>query len=417
LGRNGSDDRQPFAEVAVAGLTLPDSGWRVEGLDRLGQALGSEQGLTRLVGGAVRDSLAGQPVKDIDLATQLKPDEVMTRLERAEIKVVPTGLAHGTVTAILRSGPVEITTLRRDVETDGRHATVAFSQDWQEDAARRDFTINALYADMESGEVFDYFGGIDDLKQGVVRFVGDAFFRIAEDHLRILRFFRFQARYGKGVPNLDSLAACRYRANDLMALSRERIADELLKILALPDPSEIISLMLDEAILRPVLPEIEADAAAHLARLVMREREAEIEPDKLRRLGCLLPEDPEIAIAVATRLKLSNAARKRLAGMAVAESDAREEDRPKALAYWVGKQTALDRLLLGDGDAAGLRDWEPPAFPISGGALIKRGLSAGPQVAALLKQVETLWVERGFPGDDELKLIADEVVKATLGAK
>ncbi len=401
----------------MAGLILPDSGWRVAGLNQLAKALGADLGLTRLVGGAVRDSLAGQPVKDIDLATKLLPSEVMARLERTGLKVVPTGLAHGTVTAILSSGPVEITTLRRDVETDGRHATVAFSQDWKEDAARRDFTINALYADLATGEVFDYFGGVDDLQNGIIRFVGDAFFRIAEDHLRILRFFRFQARFGKGPPNLDSLSACQYRANDLMALSRERIADEILKILALPDPSSIIGLMLEEGILKPVLPEIAHDGEARLARLVARERASAIKPDKLRRLGCLLPKDPEVAVAVATRLKLSNAARKRLAGMTQPESDAREEDRPRALAYWVGKETAIDRLLLGEGDVTSLRDWEPPVFPISGGALIKRGLSAGPQVAAKLKQVETLWVERGFPGASELDLIADEVVKATLRSK
>jgi poly(A) polymerase len=391
----------------MAGLILPDSRWRVDGLDLLARALGAEQGLTRLVGGAVRDTLVGQPVKDIDLATKLKPEDVMARLEKAGIKVVPTGLAHGTVTAVLASGPVEITTLRRDVDTNGRHATVAFSEDWEEDASRRDFTINALYADLRSGEVFDYFGGVDDLKNGIVRFIGDAFFRIAEDHLRILRYFRFLARFGWAGPNLDSLAACRYRANDLMALSRERIADELLKLLDLPDPSATIKLMLDEGILRPVLPEIAPDAGARLARLVAREAAADIAPDKIRRFASLFDSFPDTATAVATRLKLSKVARKRLEGCASRTGE--DSDNPKALAYWQGTETAIDRLLLGDGDARAIRDWTAPRFPVTGGALIKRGLKAGPRVAALLKQIEAQWVEEDFPSDDRANQIADEL--------
>ena len=394
----------------MADVTLPESGWRIAGLDQLGAALGAGEGLTRLVGGAVRDSLAGQPVKDVDLATKLTPQDVIARLEAPGIKVVPTGLAHGTVTAILASGPVEITTLRRDVETDGRRANIIFSEDWEEDAWRRDFTINALYADLITGEVFDYFGGIGDLNAGIVRFIGDAFQRIAEDHLRILRFFRFQARFGKGAPNLDSLSACRYRANDLMALSRERIADELLKLLDLPDPSVIIALMLDEGILKPVLPEIPLHASLDLANLVSAEVEAGIAPDKLRRLGSVLPAEVETVTAVATRLKLSNASRKRLAAMAA--RDALDGDDPRALAYWTGHVAALDRLLLGGSDVSTIRDWLPPSFPLTGGDIVKRGVKPGPQVAALLKQVEARWVEEGFPGRLRADKIADEVMRA-----
>jgi poly(A) polymerase len=393
----------------MASLTLAESGWRTEGLDQIAKALGADEGLTRLVGGAVRDSLAGQPVKDIDLATKLSPQDVMARLEAAGIKVVPTGLAHGTVTAVLPSGPVEITTLRRDVETDGRRATIAFSEDWQEDAQRRDFTINALYADLQTGEVFDYFGGVDDLRAGIVRFIGDAFLRIAEDHLRILRFFRFQARYGKGGPNLDSLSACRYRANDLMALSRERIADELLKLLDLPDPSVIIALMLDESILIPVLPEIERHASINLTNLVAAESVAGIPRDKLRRLGSLLPAEILAVKAVATRLKLSNVARKRLEAMAA--RDECDGDDPKALAYWYGHEAAIDRLLLLGSDVSTIRDWRPPVFPLTGSAIVKRGVAPGPLVAALLKQAEEQWVDKGFPDTAQAELIADEIVQ------
>jgi poly(A) polymerase len=393
----------------MASLTLAESGWRTEGLDQIAKALGADEGLTRLVGGAVRDSLAGQPVKDIDLATKLSPQDVMARLEAAGIKVVPTGLAHGTVTAVLPSGPVEITTLRRDVETDGRRATIAFSEDWQEDAQRRDFTINALYADLQTGEVFDYFGGVDDLRAGVVRFIGDAFLRIAEDHLRILRFFRFQARYGKGGANLDSLSACRYRANDLMALSRERIADELLKLLDLPDPSVIIALMLDESILIPVLPEIERHASINLTNLVAAESVAGIPRDKLRRLGSLLPAEILAVKAVATRLKLSNVARKRLEAMAA--RDECDGDDPKALAYWHGREAAIDRLLLLGSDVSTIRGWRPPLFPLTGSAIVKRGVAPGPLVAALLKQTEVQWVDAGFPDTAQAELIADEIVQ------
>ena len=274
----------------------------------------------------MRDALAGQAVKDIDLATALTPDAVLATLKAASIKAVPTGFAHGTITAVLPSGPVEVTTLRKDVATDGRRATIAYTDDWREDAARRDFTINALYADPASGAVHDYFGGVDDLTAGRVRFIGDPLQRIAEDHLRILRFFRFQARFGKGEPDAAAIAASAARANDLMALSRERIAAELLALLALPEPQAAVALMIDQGVFAPVLPEI-VDAQP-LARLVTREAASGIVPDPLRRLAALLPADPQIAEGVAARLKLSNAARKRLATAAGrttgVEQDAKE---------------------------------------------------------------------------------------------
>ncbi len=392
----------------MAGVVLPDAPWRHSaGLGLLCRTLGSDEGLVRLVGGAVRDGLAGQAVTDIDLATALAPAEVITRLEAAKVKVIPTGLAHGTVTAVLSSGPIEITTLRRDVATDGRHAVVAFTDDWQEDAARRDFTINALSADPFSGAVFDYFGGADDLARGRVAFIGDPLQRIAEDHLRIMRFFRFHARYGRGDPDAEAIAACALRANDLMALSRERIADELLKILALPDPGGVIALMIDQGVFKPVLPEI--TDAAPLIRLVKREADADVAGDPTRRLAALLSAETGVTEEIAARLKFSNTKRKRLACAAArVPEDATD---PKALSYWVGHEGAVDRLLLGDGDARVLTDWLPPTLPISGGAIVARGIKAGPDVARILKAIERQWVDEGFPNKARAEAIADSLVR------
>lgn len=391
---------------------LPDPPWGGrEGMALLFRTLGADEGLTRVVGGAVRDALAGQPVKDIDLATILLPDAVFDRLKAARIKAVPTGLAHGTQTAILSSGPVEITTLRRDVATDGRRATIAYTNDWQADAARRDFTINALYADPLSGAVFDWFGGIDDLVAGRVRFIGDPYTRIAEDHLRILRFFRFQARFGKGQPDPDALAACRARANDLMALSRERIAMEVLATLALPEPLAVIALMIEAGIFAPVLPEITTTAA--LDRLVGREAAQRIAPDPLRRLASLLPADPVLAESVAARLKLSNLQRKRLICIAARSDDDRAS--PRALAYRCGIDCATDRLLIGDGDPAELAGWGPPRFPVSGGAIVARGVSAGPEVARILQTVEAEWIAEGFPGAERVDALLDQALARRSG--
>jgi poly(A) polymerase len=377
-------------------LKLDTRKWRRRpGMAKLLNALGAGEGLTRYVGGAVRDDLIGLPVSDVDLATRLRPDEVVERLQVAGIKAVPTGFDHGTVTAVSDGHPYEVTTLRRDVETHGRRATVAFTDDWQEDAARRDFTINALMADPATGEVFDYFGGLADLDQRHVRFIGDPFERIAEDHLRILRFFRFHARFGLGEPDAQALDACTARANDLMALSRERIADEMLKLLGVDDPSPTAQVMLDRCILKPVLPEIVPAAAKALDALVAAESEAGIESDSIRRLTALLPRDPTLAAAIAVRLKLSNRARKRVACAA----DPDLSSGPHAIAYRSGVACAVDRLLLAGrtAQAKAISDWKPPRLPISGGALIKRGLKEGPLVSRTLRQIEDRWIAAGFP--------------------
>lgn len=392
-------------------LKIDASKWRRHrGMERLLEALGANQGLTRYVGGAVRDDLLDLPVSDVDLATRLQPEEVIRRLEEAKIKAVPTGIDHGTITAVSDGHPYEVTTLRRDVVTDGRRATVAFTAAWEEDAARRDFTINALSADPVTGEIFDYFGGLDDLEARHVRFIGDPLKRIAEDHLRILRYFRFHALFGAGKPDDAALDACARRANDLMALSRERIADELLKLLALPDPSATISIMLDHSILEPVLPEITADRFPRLESLIAAEQQARLAPDALRRLASLLPSDPETSLAVAARLKLSNKARKRLACAARTEAS----PSPQALAYRLGPECAVDRLLLGGdaSEAAHIAKWKPPRLPIGGGALIARGLVEGPVVARTLREIENRWVQAGFPQGEELERIVTEALAA-----
>ncbi len=385
----------------MAQIDLPN----VPGLAAVIAAL---NGQVRLVGGVVRDTLAGVATKDIDLATPLAPEAVMAALKAAGLKAVPTGLAHGTVTAVAEGRPFEITTLRRDVATDGRHAEVAFTDDWREDAARRDFTINALYADPVTGEVFDYFGGLADLEAGIVRFIGAPLQRIAEDHLRILRFFRFHARFGSGGPDAASLSACQTRANDLMALSRERIAMELLALLALPNPAPTLALMIESGIFVPVLPEI-ADAAP-VTHLVTREAEAGIVPDALRRLCALIAPDPALAEDIANRLKLSNAQRKRM--IAVAARAAEDASAPRALAYWQGVEVAIDRLLLGNGDPRPLMDWTPPRFPINGGAIVARGVQAGPEVARILQSAERQWVAEGFPEAARAEAIVAALIPA-----
>lgn len=384
------------------------------GFPALAEALGAADGLTRLVGGVVRDGLMGAMVEDVDLATRLHPDAVLATLAAHDIRAVATGLAHGTITAILAHVPYEITTLRQDVETFGRHATIAFTDSWQADAARRDFTINALYADVLTGEIHDYFGGLADLAARRVRFIGDPLQRIAEDHLRILRFFRFSARFA-GAIDTDGLAACTARANDLMALSRERIRDELLKLLQLPAPLATITTMHAAGIFQPILPEIAADGIDSLGRLIAAEAKAGVAADALRRLAALLPADPDLAGRLAARLRLSNAQRARLQAGACrtpVPADA------SALAYRLGAAATIDRLLLTDDPRAAacaraLADYVRPRLPVSGGDLIAMGLTPGPAVSQTLALVEQHWIDAGFNPDRAAALrLAREIVAA-----
>ena len=375
------------------------------GMERLLEALGETDGAVRFVGGCVRDQLLGQPSADIDVATTHAPEEVVRRLEAAGIKAVPTGIEHGTITAVSDHTVVEVTTLRSDVTTDGRRATVAFTDDWKEDAARRDFTMNALFADPITGDITDYFDGLADLAARRIRFIGAASERIAEDHLRILRFFRFHARFGEGEPDPAGLDACEAAANTLMALSRERIADELLKLLALPDPSHTVSLMQRRGIFAPVLPEIVDGAVGRLAALTYTEAETGLAPHPIRRLAELIPSDPKIARDIAGRLKLSKAYRQRLVLAATTSDDA-----PRPLAYRRGRDEAFDALALAD-DRAGIaevNEWDVPTLPLKGGDLIARGVTQGPEVAKTLRAIEEDWIAAGFPSGEAFETLVAE---------
>lgn len=389
--------------------TLRSADWpRRDGLAALTAALGAEN--VRWVGGAVRDTLLGAEVADVDCATLHTPDRVIDLCSQAGIRTVPTGIDHGTVTAILEDGPVEVTTLRRDVATDGRRATVAFATEWREDAARRDFTINALYAHPETLEIEDYFGGLDDLAACRVRFIGDARERIAEDHLRILRYYRFQARFGA---KLDQQAedACSELSETLKGLSRERVADELLKLLALPDPGETVERMWNRAVLRVILPETNLNRVEALRILIAREEEQGFASDPIRRLAALLPPSPDVAEIVAARLRLSKAQRARL--ISAAERLGEDGANPQALAYRLTVPFALDRLLLLGEDARPLNGWEPPDFPLKGGAIVQRGVAAGPEVARILQAVERRWLAEGFPGQDRVEALLNEELTAS----
>lgn len=385
---------------------LPSAPWTKRAdLAELVSALGSDN--IRWVGGALRDTLLGAEVSDVDAATVLLPEAVMERLAQAGIRAIPTGIEHGTVTAVLENGPVEITTLRKDVATDGRRATVAFASDWRDDAARRDFTINALYATPETGEISDYFGGLKDLSNRHVRFIGDAGERIREDHLRILRYFRFQARFGADLDQ-DAVNACRDLASTLTDLSRERVAKEMLLLLALPAPAETVELMMSLGVWKVIMPESGARDLQRLRDVIKAETAADIPADPIRRLAALLPALPAIAAEVGTRLRLSNAERARL--VCAAERSAQDAESPRALAYYQGRENAIDRLLLSGADISLLKDWSPPQFPLKGSVIIERGVPAGPDISRLSKQIEAQWVTEGFPDQTRILQILDAAV-------
>ncbi len=390
---------------------LPCADWRSDpALAAVLAALGNDPATTRAVGGAVRDTLAGLSVSDVDLATRLRPEEVVERIKAAGLKAVPTGIAHGTVTAVAHGRPFEVTTLRRDVATDGRRATVAFSDDWAEDAARRDFTINALYADPVSGEVFDPVGGLVDLAAHRVVFIGDAAARIDEDHLRIMRWFRFLARFGTGQPDPDTFAIIAGRAAKLRGLSRERIADELTRILQLPDPAPTIALMQEAGVLGQIVPEALPGAVARLSALTARETAHGLTIDPTLRLIALLPEAAGQADTVATRLKFANRIRKRIAVARGGGVDAP----PRHLAFMIGSEGARDRILLGADDPApalaALTGWIPPHLPIGGGDLVAIGVPAGPDVARMLGEVTRHWLAAEFPDRAATMAIARHIV-------
>ncbi|MGH6932785.1 MAG: CCA tRNA nucleotidyltransferase [Dongiaceae bacterium] len=382
-------------------------------------ALASAGGEARFVGGCVRDAVLGRAVADIDIATHEPPERVMNLLKRARIKVVPTGIKHGTVTAVVGHQHFEITTLRRDVETYGRRAKVEYTNDWTADAARRDFTMNAIFCAAD-GTLHDPFGGIADLKARKVRFVGEAEARIREDVLRLLRFFRFQAHYGSPPPDPSALAACRKLAHLLPTLSGERVAGETLKLLRAADPAGIVELMRDDGVLRHYLPE--ATNTARLRALVAIEGSAPRElvgrVDPIRRLAALLDGKAENAEAVARRLRFSNVERERLTGLADGAAVTPDLSQPARhrLVYRLGGGRFRDRALVGwaaavnggkperhAGDAwldlLGSAGWEAPPFPLKGRDAVRLGVAPGPDVGRLVEQVEEWWIAGDFQAD------------------
>jgi poly(A) polymerase len=358
------------------------------------------QGEARFVGGCVRDALLKRPVGDIDIATPLFPDEVTRRLAAAHIKAVPTGLAHGTVTAVIEGRPFEITTLRRDVESFGRHAHVAFTSDWAEDSRRRDFTMNALYL-ASDGEVFDYHNGLDDLRRGKVRFVGDPATRIREDVLRVLRFYRFHAWLGRGAADAAARAACRGSAPLVSTLSGERVQAEMLKLLRAPDPAPTLALMAEDGVLGKILPATRPLDALH--RLVRLERNLKLAPDALRRLGALVADD---AAGLARRLRFSNADRERLIALGAPLDLAGDARAQRRYLYRLGREAYVDRVLLTAAISgatrrakpllAGAARWRTLSFPLSGGDITAFGVAPGPEIGRLLGEIEAWWEAGDF---------------------
>ena len=383
------------------------------------------KGSLRFVGGCVRNAVMGARIGDIDLATTLEPKDVEAALKAHKIKYVPTGITHGTITAVIEGKPFEITSLRKDVKTDGRRAVVSFTKDWAEDAQRRDLTMNALYADYD-GTIYDPTGeGLDDLKAMKFRFVGDAQMRVQEDYLRILRYFRFLAWYG-GSSKVDAVAlkACRENRAGLKKLSAERVWVEIKKILSAPDPSRAVHIMLTNEVLETVLAE--ASNAEGLSRLVKLERREAIKPDPLLRIMAMSAREPLQMALLCKRLKMSTKETQRLRSWSDSSVslDINSENREQLKAiYMAGKQVVIDRARLraaGEDDAIistrwmSLADlamgWTPPEFPLSGKDMKAAGVEPGPQMGKVLEALKALWVRSGFTADRDKLLMALKLI-------
>jgi poly(A) polymerase len=390
-------------------------------VQRVFSLLNADDGEGRVVGGAVRNALMGVAISDVDFASTNLPQVVMERAKAAGIKAVPTGIDHGTVTLVIDGRGFEVTTLRRDVATDGRHAEVAFGTDWRADAQRRDFTINALYTKAD-GTVVDLIDGMKDIETRTVRFIGDAATRIAEDYLRVLRFFRFFATYGSGRPDADGLRAVAKAKDRLGQLSAERVWAEMKKLLSVADPSRALLWMRTTGVLTAILPETEKWGIDAIHGLVAAEQSLSWAPDPLLRLAAMIPPDAERVVAMAKRLRVSNVEAERLLSWAKAPVPSPDlaEAALDRLMYWNGKTGLVMRLRLllasaranaisSDADmmkAARLsallkraERFEKPALPVSGADVVSLGVSPGPRVGELLAQIETVWVERNFALD------------------
>lgn len=390
-------------------------------VQRVFSLLNADGGEGRIVGGAVRNALMGLPISDADFATTNLPDTVMARAKEAGIKAVPTGIDHGTVTLVIEGRGFEVTTLRRDVATDGRHATVAFGTDWQADAERRDFTMNALYVTAD-GAVIDLVGGLKDIESRTIRFIGDASARIAEDYLRVLRFFRFFAYYGSGRPDADGLRAAAKAKDRLGHLSAERVWAEMRKLFSAADPARALLWMRTSGVLTAILPETEKWGIDAIHGLVATEQALAWKPDPLLRLAAIIPPDAERVSALAKRLRMSNAEGERLLQWATAPQVTAElaETALDRLLYRHGKPGLMMRLRLALASAranavtqdqdmvkaaklstllARAERFEKPSFPLGGSDVMEAGVPAGPRVGELLRDLESLWVERNFTLD------------------
>ncbi|MCF6108839.1 MULTISPECIES: CCA tRNA nucleotidyltransferase [Mesorhizobium] len=390
-------------------------------LQRLLAALADGGEEARVAGGAVRNALIGQPVADVDIATTTVPDETIRRAEAAGFKAVPTGIEHGTITIVAGGKPFEVTTLRADIETDGRRAKVSFGRDWKADAERRDFTINALYAEAD-GTIVDLVGGIADIEARRLRFIGDPEARIREDYLRILRFFRFFAWYGDGRPDAEGLKACARLKEGLGQLSVERVWSELKKLLSAPDPSRALLWMRQAGVLTSVLPESEKWGIDAIHALTRAEKDLGWAPDPLLRLEAIVPPDAARMKTLAERLRFSVSDAGRLRQWALTapvEPKTTEAGLAKRL-YRGDRQGIVDRLRLSlasararaveDNDAlleaggfsrllAFAEKWKKPGFPLKGADLTRLGASPGPKLGATLKNLENEWIESGFALD------------------
>jgi len=400
--------------AAPAPPRLDDTSWLTRAEARAVFAALAARGIAaRVVGGAVRNALLGRPVTDIDMATPARPEEVMAAARAAGLVAIPTGEAHGTVTIVANRVPYEVTTLREDVETHGRHATVAFTDDWTADARRRDFTINALYCSAE-GEVFDPLGAYPDLARRRVRFIGDARARIREDYLRILRFFRLTADYGEGPPDAEGLAACVAECAGLGVLSAERVGQEVLRLLVAARGPELVRAMLGYGLITLVLPA--APRPAILDRLAALEAALGLVPDAVLRLAALAVEVPEDADRLRDRLRLSNEEHARLARAASHAPDFgpnAPEPVARACLYAEGEAGYRERVLMAWARSAdppasdGWRNrltlaerWQPPRFPLGGADVMALGLPAGPRVGEVLRALEAWWIAGDFIADE-----------------
>lgn len=384
---------------------------KTRGAEHVIAALTARGKPARFVGGCVRDAILKRPVKDIDIATEEPPETVMEMLRAAGLRAIPTGIDHGTVTALDGAERFEITTLRHDVETFGRHARVAFTDDWKADAARRDFTMNALYLDPD-GTIHDPVKGLKDLKAGRVRFVGDPETRIREDVLRLLRFFRFQAHYGKTPPDRKALAACAALAPQLPNLAAERVWAELSRILTSPKAADMLELMEKHGVLRHVLPE--AKHIPRLRALAKIEKALKIPPDPVRSLAASCALTPAEAGSLARRLRFSRADENELAGMVAHAhrlSPTMAEGARKNALYRYGADAYRNAVLLawasdGGKNATAWRKlynlpqrWSAPAFPLGGMDALATGTPRGPEIGRLLREVENWWIAGGFRAD------------------